>query len=104
MLLTPGFYDPFTALMAEQAGFEAAMEHAEAYLACARFAGRIPLRANMVEGDKGFRIAIFPGGTASAVAFNLQKYDASLHAHQTTAPMQDQMLDFDQLNEVIGTP
>ena len=117
-------------------GFEAAMERAEAYLACGvdalfiealrtpeqmalaceRFAGRIPLLANMVEGgktpvqsasvlgDKGFRIVIFPGGTARAVAFTLQKYYASLHTHQTTAPMQDQMLDFDQLNELIGTP
>jgi 2-methylisocitrate lyase-like PEP mutase family enzyme len=117
-------------------GFEAAMERAEAYLACGvdalfiealrtpeqmalaceRFAGRIPLLANMVEGgktpvqsasvlgDKGFRIVIFPGGTARAVAFTLKKYYASLHVHQTTAPMQDQMLDFDQLNELIGTP
>jgi 2-methylisocitrate lyase-like PEP mutase family enzyme len=117
-------------------GFDAAMDRAEAYLACgvdalfiealrtpeqmalacARFAGRIPLLANMVEGgktpvqsakvlgDKGFRIVIFPGGTARAVAFTLQKYYSSLHAHQTTAPMQDQMLDFDQLNELIGTP
>jgi 2-methylisocitrate lyase-like PEP mutase family enzyme len=117
-------------------GFEAAMDRAEAYLACGvdalfiealrtpeqmalaceRFAGRIPLLANMVEGgktpvqsasvlgDKGFRIVIFPGGTARAVAFTLQKYYASLHVHQTTAPMQDQMLDFDQLNELIGTP
>ncbi len=117
-------------------GFEAAMDRAEAYLACgvdalfiealrtpeqmalacARFAGRIPLLANMVEGgktpvqsgkvlgDKGFRIVIFPGGTARAVAFTLQKYYASLHTHQTTAPMQGQMLDFNQLNEVIGTP
>ena len=117
-------------------GFEAAMDRAEAYLdcgvdalfiealrtpeqmalACERFAGRIPLLANMVEGgktpvqsasvlgDKGFRIVIFPGGTARAVAFTLKKYYASLHVHQTTAPMQDQMLDFDQLNELIGTP
>jgi 2-methylisocitrate lyase-like PEP mutase family enzyme len=117
-------------------GFEAAMDRAEAYLdcgvdalfiealrtpeqmaqACQRFASRIPLLANMVEGgktpvqsakvlgDKGFRIVIFPGGTARAVAHTLQKYYASLHTHQTTAPMQDQMLDFDQLNELIGTP
>ena len=117
-------------------GFEATMERAEAYLACGvdalfiealrtpeqmtqackRFAGRIPLLANMVEGgktpvqsatvlgDKGFRIVIFPGGTARAVAFTLQKYYASLHTHQTTAPMQDQMLNFDELNAVIGTP
>ena len=117
-------------------GFEAAMERAEAYLACGvdalfiealrtpeqmtqaceRFAGRIPLLANMVEGGKtpvqsahelgqrGFRIVIFPGGTARAVAHTLQRYYASLHSHQTTAPMQGQMLDFDQLNELIGTP
>ncbi|MGI9153323.1 MAG: isocitrate lyase/PEP mutase family protein, partial [Rubrivivax sp.] len=91
-------------------GFEAALDRAEAYLACgvdalfvealrtpeqmtqacARFAGRIPLLANMVEGGKtpiqdaaelgrrGFRIVIFPGGTARAVAHTLQQYYASL--------------------------
>ncbi len=117
-------------------GWDATMARAEAYLecgvdalfiealrspeqmeqACAQFAGRIPLLANMVEGGKtpvhsaaelgakGFRIVIFPGGTARAAAFALQKYYASLHRHQTTAPMQDAMLDFDQLNALIGTP
>ena len=117
-------------------GFEAALERAEAYLACgvdalfieavrspeqmatacARFAGRIPMRANMVEGGKtpvksadelgaiGYRIVIFPGGTARAVAHALQRYYASLHTHRTTAPMRGQMLDFDELNGVIGTP
>ena len=85
-------------------------------LACAQFAARIPLLANMVEGgktpvhsaaelgDKGFRIVIFPGGTARAAGFALQKYYASLHRHQTTAPMQQVMFDFDQLNALIGTP
>lgn len=117
-------------------GFDAAMERAEAYLACgvdalfiealrspeqmqtacARFAGRIPMLANMVEGGKtpiqdadalgamGFRIVIFPGGTARAVAFRLQTYYASLHRHRSTTPQRDAMLDFDQLNAVIGTP
>ncbi len=117
-------------------GWDAAMARAEAYLACGvdalfiealrspeqmeqacgRFAGRIPLLANMVEGGKtpvrsaaelgavGFRIVIFPGGTARAAAFGLQKYYASLHQHQTSAPMQQVMLDFDQLNALIGTP
>lgn len=116
-------------------GLDAALERAERYLecgvdalfiealrtpaqmdvACARFAGRVPLLANMVEGGKtpvqsaaelqarGFRIVIFPGGTARAVAHTLQGYYASLHAHQTTAPWQDRMLDFDGLNAVIGT-
>ncbi len=116
-------------------GLDAALERAQAYLecgvdalfiealrtpgqmdaACARFAHRIPLLANMVEGgktpvqsatelqDRGFRIVIFPGGTARAVAHTLQGYYASLHQHQTTLPWQDKMLDFDGLNQVIGT-
>lgn len=117
-------------------GIEAAFERAERYLecgvdalfiealrtpeqmdaACQRFARRIPLLANMVEGGKtpvqsaqelgarGFRIAIFPGGTARAVANTLQGYYSSLHAHQTTAPYRERMLDFDGLNALIGTP
>jgi len=84
--------------------------------ACRRFGARIPLLANMVEGGKtpvqsaaelqarGFRIVIFPGGTVRAVAHTLQGYYASLHQHQTTAPWKDSMLDFDGLNELIGTP
>lgn len=103
-------------------GIDAASDRAEAYLACGvdaacqRFAHRIPLLANMVEGGKtpvqsanewrqrGFRLAIFSGGTARAVAHTLQSYYASLHAHQTTAPFKDHMLDFDGLNALIGTP
>jgi 2-methylisocitrate lyase-like PEP mutase family enzyme len=84
--------------------------------ACRRFGDRVPLLANMVEGGKtpiqdadalqahGFRIAIFPGGTARAVVHTLQGYYASLHTHRTTQPWRSQMLDFDALNEVIGTP
>jgi 2-methylisocitrate lyase-like PEP mutase family enzyme len=52
----------------------------------------------------GFRIVIFPGGTARAVAHTLQGYYGSLRQHGTTAPWQGQMLDFDGLNTVIGTP
>lgn len=84
-------------------------------VACARFSQRIPMLANMVEGGKtpvqsaeelgkrGFRIVIFPGGTVRAVTHTLQGYYASLQKHQTTAPWHQQMLDFDGLNEVIGT-
>jgi 2-methylisocitrate lyase-like PEP mutase family enzyme len=84
--------------------------------ACARLAHRVPLLANMVEGgqtpvqgadelgQRGFRIVIFPGGTARAVAHALQGYYANLHAHGTTAPWQGRMLDFDGLNRLIGTP
>jgi len=116
-------------------GLDAALDRAEQYLACGvdalfiealrtpeqmdaackRFAHRIPLLANMVEGGKtpvqsaaelqarGFRIAIFPGGTARAVVHTLQGYYGSLKEHQTTAPWRDRMLDFDALNGVIGT-
>ena len=84
-------------------------------IACKQFGGRIALLANMVEGGKtpvlsatelqarGFKIAIFPGGTARAVAHTLQAYYASLRQHQTTLPWQVHMLDFDGLNAVIGT-
>ncbi len=117
-------------------GLEAALDRAESYLeagadalfiealrtpeqmraACDRFAARVPLLANMVEGGKtpvqganelaalGFRIVIFPGGTARAVAHMLQGYYGSLRQHGTTAPWKDNMLDFDGLNDVIGTP
>jgi len=84
--------------------------------ACNRFGGRVPLLANMVEGGKtpvlsaaelgarGFRIVIFPGGTARAVAYALQRYFGSLRSHGTTAPLRAEMLDFEQLNAALGTP
>jgi 2-methylisocitrate lyase-like PEP mutase family enzyme len=116
-------------------GLDAALDRAEAYLACgvdalfvealrtpaqmdaacARFAGRVPLLANMVEGGKsplhsaaelgarGFRIVIFPGGTVRAVAHALQGYYASLAAAGSSAPWRDRMLDFERLNDTLGT-
>jgi 2-methylisocitrate lyase-like PEP mutase family enzyme len=83
---------------------------------CERFAARIPLLANMTEGGKtpmedadrlgerGFRIVLFAGGAARFVAHGLQRYYASLRQHKTTAPMRGEMLDFTQLNQLIGTP
>jgi 2-methylisocitrate lyase-like PEP mutase family enzyme len=117
-------------------GLEAALERAERYLecgvdalfiealrspeqmraACERFASRIPLLANMVEGGKtpvldvaalgqlGFRIVIFPGGTARAVAHTLQRYYGTLKKDGTTAALRGEMLDFDGINALIGTP
>jgi 2-methylisocitrate lyase-like PEP mutase family enzyme len=55
-------------------------------------------------GQRGFKMVIFPGGTARAVLHTLQAYYASLHTHQTTGPWQDRMLDFDGLNAIIETP
>ena len=117
-------------------GFDAAIERAERYLEAGadilfieavrsdeqmqivnkRFAGRVPLLANMVEGGKtpvksaeelqaiGYSIAIFPGGTVRAVAHLLQNYYGSLKATGSTRAFQHAMLDFDGLNAVIGTP
>jgi len=95
---------------------EAVRTPEQMHAACQQFAHRVPMLANMVEGGKtpvqsadalgqhGYKIVIFPGGTARAVAHTLQGYYASLHAHQTSLPWQNQMLDFDGLNAVIGTP
>ena len=95
---------------------EALRTPAQMRAACERFGSRVPLLANMVEGGKtpvtdaqelgriGFRIVIFPGGTARAVAHTLQSYYASLARFGTTAPWKDEMLDFEGLNAVIGTP
>ena len=95
---------------------EAVRSPEQMHAACQQFAHRVPMLANMVEGGKtpvqsadalgqhGYKIVIFPGGTARAVAHTLQGYYASLHAHQTSLPWQNQMLDFDGLNAVIGTP
>jgi 2-methylisocitrate lyase-like PEP mutase family enzyme len=117
-------------------GLDAALERAERYLetgvdalfiealrsaeqmdaACARFASRVPLLANMVEGGKtpvqsadalaarGFRIVIFPGGAARAVAHALQGFYGSLREHRTSAPWKERMADFDEINAIIGAP
>jgi 2-methylisocitrate lyase-like PEP mutase family enzyme len=117
-------------------GFEAALERGERYLAAgadilfieapesleqmravtARFAARVPLLANMVEGGStpissaedlgamGFRIVIFPGGTVRALVFAMRDYFSSLKAHGTTAPFRNRMLDFRGLNDMLGTP
>jgi len=117
-------------------GLDAALDRAEAYLecgadvlfiealrteaqmrmACERFAERVPLLANMVEGGLtpvqsadhlagiGFKIVIFPGGAARAVGHALRAYYGSLMRHGTTANTADAMLDFNQINALIGTP
>jgi 2-methylisocitrate lyase-like PEP mutase family enzyme len=116
-------------------GFDAALERAERYVeagcdllfiealrdetqmrsACAQFAGRVPLLANMVEGGKsplldaatlqgiGFALVIFPGGTARAAAYALQQYFRELQEHGTTAVLHERMLDFNGINDLIGT-
>ncbi|HET9207700.1 MAG TPA: carboxyvinyl-carboxyphosphonate phosphorylmutase, partial [Burkholderiaceae bacterium] len=66
--------------------------------------GQTPLQSASELGHRGFRIVIFPGGTARAVAHTLQGYYASLNSQGSTAPWRERMLDFDALNALIGTP
>lgn len=116
-------------------GFAAAMDRAERYLeagadvlfveaprsgdelaqVAARFRGRVPLLANMVEGGatpvqtaadleaQGFDIVIFPGGIVRALARAAEDYYASLRAHGSNAPFAGRMFDFSGLNDRIGT-
>jgi 2-methylisocitrate lyase-like PEP mutase family enzyme len=78
--------------------------------------GKVPLMANMVEGGKtplvpakdleakGFALVIFPGGIVRAFGRLASDYYASLAAHGTSEPFRNQMLDFNGLNDLIGTP
>lgn len=80
-----------------------------------RFARRVPLLANMVEGGKspqrsaaeladyGYALVIFPGGLVRAFAHMAQAYLASLRAQGSTQAFAGSMLDFDTLNDLLGT-
>lgn len=94
---------------------EALGSEADMRTVCARFAGRNPVMANMVEGGRtppmparaleklGFDLVIFPGGAVRAVARQLQDYYGSLRAHGSTEPFREKMLDFQDLNDLLGT-
>ena len=116
-------------------GLEAALDRAETYLEAgadmlfieapesiaqmqaiaARFHGRTPLMANMVEGGKtpiasaaelgeiGFRFVIFPGGTVRAATHALRDYFATLKRDGTTAAFSNRMFDFPGLQNMLGT-
>jgi 2-methylisocitrate lyase-like PEP mutase family enzyme len=78
--------------------------------------GRAPLMANMVEGGKtpplsaaeleaiGFALVIFPGGIVRAFGHLASEYYASLAKHGSSEPFRSRMLDFDDLNGLIGAP
>jgi 2-methylisocitrate lyase-like PEP mutase family enzyme len=80
------------------------------------FAGRAPLLANMVEGGKtpistkaqleemGFRLVISPGSMVRAFTFMAQAFLHDLHTHGTTAGSRGRMLDFAQINALLGLP
>jgi len=80
-----------------------------------QFGQRVPLLANMVEGGNtpvmsaealeslGYALVIFPGGLVRALAPRMIDYYSSLLEHGSTKPMQDSMLDFQQLNKLLNT-
>ena len=81
----------------------------------ARFGDSIPLMANMVEGgftpilpaeelgNMGFRLIIFPGGIARAMAVTALDYYRNLLRTGSNTKFADKMLDFHGLNNLIGT-
>jgi 2-methylisocitrate lyase-like PEP mutase family enzyme len=95
---------------------EAPRDMAEMAKIIAQFGPRLPLLVNIVEGGKtpllnctqlqdiGYKIAIFPGGLVRAQTHATQSYFATLLSDGTTSNMLEQMADFNQLNQIIGTP
>ncbi|MCE8010758.1 isocitrate lyase/PEP mutase family protein [Billgrantia desiderata] len=81
----------------------------------AEFSGRIPIMANMVEGgdtplqnaralqEQGFSLVIFPGALVRAFTHMASQFFATLRRDGTTDAFRERMLDFGQLNEVLGT-
>jgi 2-methylisocitrate lyase-like PEP mutase family enzyme len=74
-----------------------------------------PMLANMVEGGRtpllpaaeleklGFAMVIFPAGVVRAIAHTARDFYATLKQHGTSDPFRPRMLDFDGLNDIIGT-
>ncbi|MFP4518868.1 MAG: oxaloacetate decarboxylase [Oceanicaulis sp.] len=115
-------------------GFDFALERAERYLEAgadvlfieapqdmaqmekiaARFKGRAPLLANMVEGGRtplrtaadlgqaGFQLVITPGAMVRALAFMAEEFLGVLKADGATKRYQDRMFDFGELNALLG--
>jgi len=94
---------------------EAPQTRAQLEAIAARFAGRIPLMANMVEGGKtpihgtadlqslGFSLVIFPGGVVRALAKTAGGYLPRPISTGSNEGFKDRMFDFSGLNDVIGT-
>jgi 2-methylisocitrate lyase-like PEP mutase family enzyme len=94
---------------------EAVRSEADMRAAVARLAPRAPLLVNMVEGGRtpltpaaelealGFSVVIFPGGAVRALVHALGDYYGTLAHHGTTAPFRERMLDFDGLQQALGT-
>jgi 2-methylisocitrate lyase-like PEP mutase family enzyme len=81
----------------------------------AQLGDALPLLANMVEGGKtptlpaheleaiGFSIVIFPGAIVRAFGYMASEFYGSLAAHGSNEPYRNRMLDFNGINELVGT-
>ncbi len=81
----------------------------------AEFGARIPLIANMVEGGRtplkpadelfalGFKLVIYPGAMVRVLVSAAKDYLAVLHKDGSTAAVRGRMLNFGELNDVLGT-
>ncbi len=78
--------------------------------------GTLPLLANMVDGgdtpplpaadlnELGFKLVIFPGGIVRALLRTMSEYYGSLALHRSNRPFAGRMLNFTEMNAVLGTP
>ncbi|MEE8305767.1 MAG: isocitrate lyase/phosphoenolpyruvate mutase family protein [Gammaproteobacteria bacterium] len=79
------------------------------------FGPRIPLIANMVEGgrtplkpaaelfDLGFKLVIYPGAMIRVLVSAAKEYLSVLHETGSTDAVRGRMLNFGELNDVLGT-
>lgn len=94
---------------------EALRDRAQMQRAAERFRGRVALMANMVEGghtpaahatelqELGFSLVIFPGAMVRVQTHAAQRYLGWLREHGDTSGLRDSMLDFRELNQLLGT-
>ncbi|MHA7880538.1 MAG: isocitrate lyase/PEP mutase family protein [Saccharospirillum sp.] len=80
-----------------------------------QFKGKVPIMANMVEGGDtplqdaaalqalGFSMVIFPGALVRAFTHMASRFFDVLKRDGTTDQFRDQMLNFTQLNDYLGT-
>ena len=80
-----------------------------------RFGDAIPQLVNMVEGGKtpllpasaleklGFSIVIYPGALVRVLAHATDQYFQHLRENGSTIDYQNNMFDFDELNDLLGT-
>jgi 2-methylisocitrate lyase-like PEP mutase family enzyme len=95
---------------------EAPQDREQLALVGRALAGTLPLLANMVDGGDtpslpaeelgllGFKLVIFPGGIVRALLRTMADYYGSLAKHHTNRPFADRMLNFKDMNDVLGTP